>query len=124
RHFSLTKRLAEEHNFYPIYGYNKIGDNTFPNLMAILTGNFYNHYWNESMRSTKYFDDLPFIWKEFAKQNFMTTFIEDLPQYSLFNFNKKGFIDKPTDYYLRPVSLAINRQLKRFCYKDKMEIEV
>ncbi|CAG2184296.1 unnamed protein product, partial [Oppiella nova] len=92
--------------------------------MAILTGNFYNHYWNESMRNTKYFDDLPFIWKEFAKQNFMTTFIEDLPQYSLFNFNKKGFIGKPTDYYLRPVSLAINRQLKRFCYKDKMEIEV
>ncbi|XP_054160221.1 uncharacterized protein LOC128958398 [Oppia nitens] len=123
RHFSLTKTLAERYGFYPIYGYNKIGDNTFPNLMAILTGNFYDHYWNESMRDTKYFDDLPFIWKEFAKQNLMTAFIEDLPRYSLFNFNRKGFIDAPTDYYLRPISLAINQQLKRYCYKNQMEIE-
>ena len=56
RHFSLPKGLAEKHGFHPMYGYNKIGDNTFPNMMAALTGQPYKYYWNESVRETK-FDD-------------------------------------------------------------------
>ena len=124
RQFSLTESLTKRHNFYPIYGYNKIGDNTFPNLMGVLTGHFQEHFWNESISDVTYFDDVPIIWKEFDKINFITGFIEDLPRYSLFNYNRKGFVEQPTDYYLRPVSLAISRQLKRYCYKDKMEIEV
>ena len=124
RQFSLTKSLAQKYEFYPMYGYNKVGDNTFPNLMAVLTGQFSNYYWNESIRNAKHFDDVPFIWKEFSKQNFTTTLIEDLPRYSLFNFNKIGFVEQPTDYYLRPVSLSIDKQLRRFCYKDQMEIQV
>ena len=124
RQFSFTQKLAEKHKFYPIYGYNKVGDNTFPNLMPILTGQHQYYYWNETISKTKHFDDLPFIWKEFSQQNFITAFIEDYPRYSLFNYKRLGFIEQPTDYYLRPVSLAIDKQLKGFCYKDKMEIEV
>ncbi len=124
RHFKLTEKLAQKYDFHPIYGYNKIGDNTFPNLVAILTGNFYDKFWNESVRNKKYFDSLPFIWKEYSQQNFITALIEDLPKYSLFNYNRLGFMNAPTDYYLRPVSLAIEKHLNRFCYKNYLEMEV
>ena len=124
RHFSFTKGLAEKHGFHPMYGYTKIGDNTFPNLIAALTGQPPLYYWNETINETKYLDDVPFIWKEWSKTNYTTIFIEDYPAYPLFNFPLVGFIDPPTDYYLRTVSMAINHKLDDFCYKDQMEIQV
>ncbi|KAH8026139.1 hypothetical protein HPB51_016450 [Rhipicephalus microplus] len=30
-----------------LHGYTKIGDNTFPNIVALLTGHFLEYYWNE-----------------------------------------------------------------------------
>lgn len=33
-----TSELLRSHGWYELRGYNKVEDNTFPNLMAILTG--------------------------------------------------------------------------------------
>nr|CAD7259343.1 unnamed protein product [Timema shepardi] len=62
-------------------GYNKIGDNTFPNLMAILTG--YSVKELEHLcwpgRKSK-MDDCPFLWKDFSRQGYVTAYVEDEPE--------------------------------------------
>lgn len=50
--------------------------------------------------------------------------MEDAPDIATFNYLKKGFRNAPTHYYLRPYSLAIERDVKNDCYLDKTEIEV
>ena len=50
--------------------------------------------------------------------------MEDAPSIATFNYLKKGFLQEPTDYYLRPYSMAIEKDIKNNCYLDKTEIEV
>lgn len=91
-------------------GYNKIDDNTFPNLIAILTG-----YTVEQLRAACWFekhgklDECPIIWKDFSKQGYVTVYAEDEPIISSFNYRKSGFVKTPTDYYLRPFMLATEK---------------
>lgn len=123
RHFTYTKQLMSKYHFYELFGHNKVDDNTFPNIVPLLTGNHYLKFWTESKRHTMYFDNLPFIWKEFARNNFLTADVED---WSIFNFLKRGFDEVPTDYYLRPVELEIDHWILRhtYCYQDMMEMDV
>ncbi|CAG2178070.1 unnamed protein product [Oppiella nova] len=41
-----------------------------------------------------------------------------------YNYEKKGFADPPTDYYLRPYYLAMDSKTKEYCYLDRVELEV
>ncbi len=68
---SSTKYLKEEMGAIEMVGYNKLGDNTFPNLVPLLM----NLTIDELKRTcwpTKdsFFDDCPFIWKTFEKFGF------------------------------------------------------
>ncbi|KAI4464208.1 hypothetical protein MML48_3g00011732 [Holotrichia oblita] len=83
-----------------LLGYNKVGDNTFPNLIPVLTG------WNESElkkncwpNTTSYFDDCPFIWKRFAENGYATAFAEDASWMGIFNYQRRGFKQQPTHYF-------------------------
>ncbi|SPP79347.1 uncharacterized protein LOC117582367 [Drosophila guanche] len=90
------------------WGYNKVGLNTFPNLIAMLTGESAKEnekYWKKIRRM----DDCPVIWKDFKQAGYNTTLGEDYPGASLFNYLKPGFGSKPTDYYLRPAQKLMNR---------------
>ncbi|XP_066995599.1 uncharacterized protein [Anabrus simplex] len=93
-------------------GYNKMGDNTFPNLNSILTGLSVEQLtkicW--PTKSSK-LDDCPFIWKEFHNRSYVTAYAEDEPTMSTFNYHKTGFVQPPTDYYLRPYMLAAINKL-------------
>ena len=60
RHFPRAKSLVVEKEFYTLYGYNKVGDNTFPNLTPLLTGQYAEDLWKEKDLPFDYF---PFIWK-------------------------------------------------------------
>ncbi|XP_054157416.1 uncharacterized protein LOC128955766 [Oppia nitens] len=120
RHFPKTKPLLTKHNFYTLYGYNKVADNTFPNLMPLLTGKYISEIIKNKL---SYFDYYPFIWKEYRNKSYNTLFIEDLPKYQMFNYLRKGFLKPPTDYYLRPFSLAIESNIRNYCYFDKSEVE-
>lgn len=87
-------------------GYNKVEDNTFPNLLPVLSGlsveEFRIQCWpNDS----DFFDDCHFVWKDFKNANFTTAFMEDSPMIGVFNYLKNGFFNKPTDHYLRPIML-------------------
>ncbi|KAH7968050.1 uncharacterized protein LOC119382698 [Rhipicephalus sanguineus] len=129
RHMPRTKAfLKDVLGAVQLHGYTKIGDNTFPNIVALLTGHFLEYYWNESL-SRFTFDGLDFVWKDFAKRGYRSLFAEDAPNIATFNYLKHGFSKPPADYYLRPLCLAtensaVRSKAGRHCWGSKMEMEV
>ncbi|CAH0602971.1 unnamed protein product [Chrysodeixis includens] len=85
-----------------LLGYNKVGDNTFPNLTPMLLGiketDLKRTCWPHDSAS---FDNCPFIWQWFKEAGFYTALGEDSAKLGTFNFAKYGFIKTPTDYYIR-----------------------
>ncbi|GIY92837.1 uncharacterized protein CEXT_26711 [Caerostris extrusa] len=104
--------IIENLSYFELNGYTKVADNTFPNLVPLLTGQFIEHYWNESVRDM-FFDDVDFIWKNYSSRGYRTLFAEDAPHIATFNYLKKGFRDPPADYYFRPFALAVEKSLVR-----------
>ncbi|XP_064477884.1 uncharacterized protein LOC135391530 isoform X2 [Ornithodoros turicata] len=90
-------------------GMNKVGDNTFPNLVALLTGREAYTQIKHPHGTNETFDDLPLIWKEFAEIGYETLYAEDFPQFGTFNYLAEGFRDPPADHYLRPFWLAVEQ---------------
>ena len=106
-----TLKYLRDKNWIQLNGYNKIGENTFPNLMAILSRESMknlNRWWRNT---TKKMDDCPIIWKDFNEAGYVTLYAEDTPTISTFNFMRTGFVEKPTDYYMRPFMLAAHHLL-------------
>ncbi|UYV75913.1 hypothetical protein LAZ67_13001793 [Cordylochernes scorpioides] len=130
RHFPKTRKfLSETLKPIELHGYNKVGDNTFPNLTPLLTGQFVEYYWNESVRSSYFFDNLDFVWKLYSNRSYVTMLAEDSPNIATYNYLKPGFKEPPTDYYYRPMSIAMERsdmkkKSKPHCFNSKLEINV
>lgn len=82
-------------------GYNKVGDNTFPNLVPMLMGIKVTE-----LKKTCYpydtatFDNCPFVWEWFKQAGYYTALGEDASNLGTFNYIKTGFSIGPTDYYL------------------------
>ncbi|XP_043653970.1 uncharacterized protein LOC122620533 isoform X2 [Drosophila teissieri] len=108
----MYEYLNSQH-WFELQGYNKMGDNTFPNLMAILTG-FNKTYANARCHPDKVrgLDECPFIWKDFKDKGYTTAFAEDWSKYSTFDYSSKGFYNPPTDVYGRPLVLAVEEELR------------
>lgn len=79
-HRYLTKELKA----FDFKGYNKVADNTFPNLMPALMGltkkelesnPCFNNSRGSQGKARKY-DDCPIIWKDFKKHGYITTYFE------------------------------------------------
>ncbi|ODN00949.1 hypothetical protein Ocin01_05733 [Orchesella cincta] len=109
RSLPKTREFLQKHEFVEMKGYNKVGENTFPNIMAGFAGMELNNYsscWPN--KSTK-LDDCPYIWKNYSDLNYVTAFLEDSPGIAIFNYIKHGFVEPPADYYMRPLSVAIHK---------------
>lgn len=108
RKLPLTyKYLTEELEALEFKGHMKTGDNTFPNVVTMLTGK--EPFTSELPPSTGVFDSYPFIWKNFSSKSYVTYFGEDSPEMQMFNLGKKGFEKQPTDHYLRPFWRAVKK---------------
>lgn len=102
---NLHRQLGKTVNYiksigaYEMLGFNKVGDNTFPNLMPVLTGQneseLIKSCWPEEH---DHFDNCSFIWKDFKQQGFVTAYGEDASWMGLFNYQRRGFHKQPTDY--------------------------
>ncbi|KAJ8676022.1 hypothetical protein QAD02_011808 [Eretmocerus hayati] len=113
RSMPLTREYLEERGWLELRGYNKMGENTFPNLMAFLTGQNQIDAYEKCKPKVPYaLDHCPFIWYDFRDAGYATAYGEDLAKISTFNYLKVGFVDPPVDYYLRPYVIAYEKLLK------------
>ncbi|XP_050073925.1 uncharacterized protein LOC126561675 isoform X2 [Anopheles maculipalpis] len=109
-----TAQHLYDTGWFELKGYNKIDDNTYPNLMAILTG--YNNSLAYSICNPKkvgQLEECPFMWKYFADNGYATAYAEDEAAINTFNYHKYGFVTQPTDHYFRPVALAAEKNLSK-----------
>uniref|UniRef100_A0A1B6EXQ9 DUF229 domain-containing protein n=1 Tax=Cuerna arida TaxID=1464854 RepID=A0A1B6EXQ9_9HEMI len=82
-------------------GYNKVDDNTFPNLVPVLTGLSVNELKKSCWTTaTSVFDSCRFVWDNFSEAGYETAFGEDASWMGIFNYLKNGFRKRPTDYYM------------------------
>lgn len=115
-----TYQYLKQSNWVEYKGYNKMGDNTFPNLMAIFTGkNESDAFATCNPRKIGLLDKCNFIFFNYSQAGYVTAYAEDEAKINTFNYRKKGFENPPTDYYLRPYALA-TEQLK-IIKKDFMD---
>ncbi|XP_033249256.1 uncharacterized protein LOC108164011 [Drosophila miranda] len=98
--------------WYEMQGYNKVADNSFPNLFAILSG-----YSPDTAKSqvcdtdqSGCFEEMPMIWHYFKNASYLTAYAEDESGSNTFNYLKPGFTEKPTDYYFRPFLRALEEE--------------
>jgi hypothetical protein len=107
-----TVKYLRSSGWLELLGYNKVGENTLPNLAAFLTGLTMDQLTKNCWGSRdKNFDTCPFIWREYSKLGYVTAYAEDEPKGSTFNYHKSGFFTPPTDYYIRPFLLASEEKL-------------
>ena len=86
-----------------LFGYNKLVDNTFPNLVPVLSGLSEKELQQMSWpNKSSVFDKCKWIWKNFSAAGYRTAFGEDATWMGLFSYLKRGFKEQPTDYYVRP----------------------
>jgi hypothetical protein len=103
RQMPKTQSLLQSMDAIELIGYNKVGDNTFPNLVPVLSG-----LSEEELQQTCWptqssvFDKCKWIWKNFSAAGYRTALGEDAAWMGLFNYGKRGFKEQPTDYYVRP----------------------
>ncbi|CAG2222998.1 unnamed protein product [Mytilus edulis] len=69
------KYLLETLNATDLLGYNKVADNSSPNMAALLTGDFIEN--SSCFKDSEGVDKCPFIWKEFSKLGYTTHYGQD-----------------------------------------------
>lgn len=104
-----------ENNLINLKGYNKVADNTFPNLMAILSGLSRKQVYETCKPDEQRMDDCVFLWNDLKRFNYTTAYAEDECTISTFNYKNWGFENQPTDFYYRPYMLAAEKlKLKQY----------
>uniref|UniRef100_A0A1A9W131 Sulfatase N-terminal domain-containing protein n=1 Tax=Glossina brevipalpis TaxID=37001 RepID=A0A1A9W131_9MUSC len=81
-------------------------------MMALLTGQNESTI-HKTCNPKRGYDNCDFIWREFQEQGYKTAYAEDTALNSTFNIKSPGFKVPPTDYYFRPMSLAIEKTFKK-----------
>ncbi|KAH0810329.1 hypothetical protein GEV33_012462 [Tenebrio molitor] len=111
-----TYEFLRGRDFYDLKGYTKIGDNTFPNLMAILTGKTWTQVYEHCDPKKNKMNNCDMIWDKFSDLGYITAYAEDESSIGTFNYNRKGFASPPTDFYMRPYVIATEQlpSIKKF----------
>ncbi|XP_045513193.1 uncharacterized protein LOC123707312 [Pieris brassicae] len=97
-----TLNFLKDKKAIELLGYNKVGDNTFPNIIPMLMGIRDSELKKTCVPNSKltYFDNCPFVWEWYKQAGFYTALAEDSSNLGTFNYLKDGFIRSPTDYYI------------------------
>ncbi|XP_064454848.1 uncharacterized protein LOC135366125 [Ornithodoros turicata] len=107
RYMKRTRNYIERFRPFEMLGMTKVGDNTFPNQIPLLTGKKEREV-NE-LCATSFLDDEDLVWKKYSRKGYHTLFLEEMPWIGLFSHYCRGFRDPPVDYYPRPLILAVSR---------------
>ncbi|ALC44578.1 CG7120 [Drosophila busckii] len=107
-----TAQYLYDNDWFELAGYNKIDDNTFPNIMALMTGyNLSSAMQHCSPYRVDGLDNCSFLWKQYQQHGYATAYGEDAVKIKTFKYLKKGFKQPPVDYYLRPYLTAAEKLL-------------
>lgn len=89
RSMPLLSEFFKERNWLELKGYNKMGDNTFPNLMAFLTGMNPSDAYSKCHPKKPYgLDNCSIIWYNFRDNGYVTAYGEDHESIGTFNYLK------------------------------------
>ncbi|CAL4065681.1 unnamed protein product [Meganyctiphanes norvegica] len=104
RYLPKTFAYLKESKAIDPLGYNKVGDNTFPNLLSLLPGlqekTILQKFTNGVRKGP--FDKCTFLWNNFSTLGYVTAYGEDSVEDGTFNYMKTGYVSPPTDLYLPP----------------------
>ncbi|KAH8412009.1 hypothetical protein KR222_006637 [Zaprionus bogoriensis] len=103
------------------WGYNRVGRNSYPNLVPMLSGLHESELEAACYTGYNNYDACPFIWNDFKHAGFKTTYAEDNEVLGTFNYGKYGFRRVPTDFYMRPLMVEINKHT-RYSIDEKKNI--
>ena len=123
RDFLLGTLKAKE-----MLNYNKNGMNTFPNVITMLTGKTVSEISSEySWDTGQFFDNISFVWDEFAEAGYRTQMALDSSRVTSFHCSKQGFSRPPVHYYHRALVLesepdALLRHKHGNCVGDVPEV--
>ncbi|XP_013133443.1 PREDICTED: uncharacterized protein LOC106099430 [Papilio polytes] len=96
-----TLQFLKSKGTVELVGYNKVGDNTFPNLIPLLLGIKESELKTTCLPYDQLtFDNCPFVWEWFKQAGYYTALGEDSSLLGSFNYLRVGFSKTPTDYYL------------------------
>ncbi|KAH8245070.1 hypothetical protein KR032_004426, partial [Drosophila birchii] len=120
RFMPRTSKFVSQEGWYEMEGYNKVGDNTLPNLLAVLTGRTPKD-WRSlcDVRERGCLDRLTYIWDHFRNAGYLTAYAEDLAPFSTFNYLKHGFDRQPVDYYLHHFLMVVEQVMDGIRYLGK-----
>lgn len=100
RKMPKTVEYLKQLNAIEYMGYNKVSDNTFPNLIPMLAGLSFEELQKACWPNYQTrFDNCSFVWSNYSHHGYVTSFAEEQAELGMFNYLKKGFLQQPTDYY-------------------------
>ncbi|XP_034669828.1 uncharacterized protein LOC117902513 [Drosophila subobscura] len=110
-----TAEYVQQLGWFEMEGYNKVADNTFPNLCVVMAGGSPKELEKVcAVTSNVRIDLCPWIWRDFKTAGYSTAYGEDVLQYGVFTGPGVGFGQLPTDFYLRPLLLGLTESMRTF----------
>ncbi|KAH8383168.1 hypothetical protein KR009_007129, partial [Drosophila setifemur] len=96
-----------------LWGYNRIGRNSYPNLLPLLSGQNEEEVEGISGCYARFnwtsFDQCHFLWDDFKAAGYATAFGEDTRIGGTFTFEHAGFWRQPAEFYLRSVMNEVHQ---------------
>jgi len=133
RHLSKTYHfLKNVMQFKMFQGSTKVGENSAPNLLALLAGRYIEQNHRDmppDVTNITYFDDWPLVWKDFQRNGYATVYNDENIDYSLFHYygGKRGFKQKPVDYFYHTFWNELNwyerkHGYDRYCFRNRAKV--
>jgi len=111
-----------------MYGYNKVGLNTFPNLMPFFAGLSRKGIRDTCLPSDNaHYDKCRFIFKDYSEKGFRTAYMMDRSgDGGLFDYHCYGLVHQPTDYYGETLFIPMEstRHNANKCVGSRSQVEV
>ncbi|KAI8044368.1 uncharacterized protein LOC128252851 [Drosophila gunungcola] len=116
RYFTRVMDFVDGLPHTELWGYNRVGVNSYPNLMPLLSGQSADEMEARSgcfgANNRTNYDRCHLLWHEFEAAGYATMFGEDTRIGGTFTYAKPGFMKRPTDFYLRSVMNEIHKNTK------------